>query len=92
MHINTTYLWDFCEFDQCSPILVQPLWAWRYGLLAAVMAQLPPWMLDEDITMLDTPKIWSSMSYKLSQTWSSRLVWTQPTTLSGNADISFIRR
>jgi hypothetical protein len=46
---------------------------------------------DEDITMLDTPKIWSSTSYKSSPTWSSRPVRTQPTTLHRNADISFIR-
>jgi hypothetical protein len=46
---------------------------------------------DEDITMLDTPEIWSSTSYKSSPTWSSRLIQTQPTTLNGNADISFIR-
>jgi hypothetical protein len=26
---------------------------------------------NEDITMLDTPKIWSSTSYKSSPTWSS---------------------
>jgi hypothetical protein len=45
---------------------------------------------DQDITMLDTLEIWSSMSYKSSQTWSSRPVRTQPTTLNGNADISFI--
>jgi hypothetical protein len=29
---------------------------------------------DEDITMLDTPEIWSSMSYKSSPTWSSNCV------------------
>jgi hypothetical protein len=28
---------------------------------------------DEDITMLDTPEIWSSTSYKSSPTWSSHL-------------------
>jgi hypothetical protein len=42
--------------------------------------------------MLDTPDIWSSTSYKLSPTWSSRPVRIQPTTLNGSADISFIRR
>jgi hypothetical protein len=46
---------------------------------------------DEDITMLDIPEIWSSMSYKSSPTWSSRPVRTQPTTLNENTDISFIR-
>jgi hypothetical protein len=35
---------------------------------------------DEGITMLDTPEIWSSTSYKSSPTWSSSLVRTQPTT------------
>jgi hypothetical protein len=42
--------------------------------------------------MLDTPKIWSSTSYKSSPTWPSHLVRTQPSTLNGNTDISFIQR
>jgi hypothetical protein len=46
---------------------------------------------DEDTTMLGTPKIWSSTSYKSFPTWSSCPVRTQPTTLNENADISFIR-
>jgi hypothetical protein len=46
---------------------------------------------NKDITMLDTPERWSSTSYKSSPTCSSRPVRTQPTTLNGNADISFIQ-
>jgi hypothetical protein len=46
---------------------------------------------DEDITMLNTPKIWSSTSYKSSPTWSLCPVRTQPTILNGDIDISFIR-
>jgi hypothetical protein len=40
--------------------------------------------IDEDITMLDAPEIWSSMSYKSSPTWSSRrfgLSWPPKRTL-----------
>jgi hypothetical protein len=61
------------------------------GILQVDLDQLAVFSGDEDITMLDTPEIWSSMSYKSSTTWSSRPVRTQLTTLNGNADISFIR-
>jgi hypothetical protein len=59
------------------------------GIVQVDLDQLAVFSGDEDITMLDTPEIWSSMS---SLTWSSHPVRTQLATLNGNANISSIRR
>jgi hypothetical protein len=62
-----------------------------YGGMESMMTPIQEGEDDENITMLDTPEIWSSMSYKSSPTWSSRPIRTQLTTLNRNTDISFIR-